>query len=263
MSPPVVTVWHNEQDLAAGVAARLVTRLVTTQADRAHACLVLTGGGLGIATLAALGASASRDSVDWAAVDLWWGDERFVPAEDPDRNDVQARRVLLDRLPVDPARVHPMPALGSARAGPSGHDVHAAAASYADELARHAAVESHLPMPHIDVLLLGVGSDGHVASLFPHSPALYETRTVAGVDGSPKPPRQRITLTLPALQAADEVWLIAAGEAKAPAVRLALGGAGPMAVPAAGVHGRLATRWMLDRAAAAELPADLARPASP
>lgn len=263
MSPPVVTVWHDAEALAAGVAGRLVTRLVTAQADRGSACVVLTGGGIGIATLAALAASPARDAVDWSAVEVWWGDERFVVADDPARNDAQARRALLDALPVDAVRIHPMPAVGSAQAGPSGHDLHAAAASYADELAGHSAVEAHLPMPHIDVLLLGVGADGHVASLFPNAPALHETRTVAAVEGAPAPPRQRITLTLPALRSADEVWLVASGEAKAPAVRLALGGAGPVAVPAAGARGRLATRWMLDRAAAAELPVGLARPASP
>ena len=172
MRPPVVTAWHDAETLADAVAARLVTRLVTTQADRGHAGVVLTGGGVGIAALAALARSPSRDSLDWSALDVWWGDERFVPADDPQRNDEQARRALLDHVPVDPRRVHPMPA-----AGATSSDVHAAAAAYADELAAHAALEAHAPLPHLDVLLLGVGADGHVASLFPHSPALHDTRT--------------------------------------------------------------------------------------
>ena len=154
----------------------------------------------------------------------------------------------------------PMPAVGSPSAGPSGEDVHRAAAAFAAELERSASLEAHAPVPHVDVLMLGVGPDGHVASLFPHSPALYDTRTVVGVEGSPKPPPRRISLTLRTIQSADEVWLVAAGTSKAPAVALALGGAGPMSTPAAAARGRLATHWLLDRAAAADLPPSLVRP---
>lgn len=260
MSTPVVTAWHDQSALTHAVAARLVTRLVTAQTSRGAASVVLTGGGTGIATLAALAGSASRDAVDWSTVDVWWGDERFLPAEHPDRNDAQARHALLDDLPLDPVRVHPMPAAGSPSAGPSGEDVHSAAAAYAEELERCASLEAHAPVPHVDVLMLGVGPDGHVASLFPHSPALYDTRTVVGVEGSPKPPPRRISLTLRTIQSADEVWLVAAGTSKAPAVALALGGAGPMSTPAAAARGRRATHWLLDRAAAADLPASLVRP---
>ena len=115
-----------------------------------------------------------------------------------------------------------------------------------------------------DVCLLGVGPDGHVASLFPELPAIYEAeRTVVAVRGSPKPPPTRISLTLPALNAAREVWFVVAGEDKARAARLALSGAGPVAVPAAGVTGRARTLWLLDTAAASQLPQGLARLASP
>lgn len=255
MRPPVVTAWHDAEALAEAVAARLVTRLVTTQADRGHAGVVLTGGGVGIAALAALARSPSRDSLDWSALEVWWGDERFLPRDDGDRNDVQARRALLDHVPVDPRRVHPMPA---AEAGPG--DVHAAAAAYAQELAEHADLEAHAPLPHLDVVLLGVGEDGHVASLFPHSPALHDSRTVVGVEASPKPPPRRVSLTLRTIQSADEVWLVAAGRAKAAAVALALGGAGPLSTPAAAARGRLETCWLLDRAAAAALPREIIRP---
>ena len=118
-------------------------------------------------------------------------------------------------------------------------------------------------MPSYDVLLLGVGPEGHVASLFPESPALYDDRTVIPVRGAPKPPPLRLSLSLSAINAAREVWLIAAGEEKATAARLALSGAGPTAVPAAGVRGKARTLWLLDRAAASRLPASLARIASP
>lgn len=261
MSAPTVMAWRDSAALAEAAAARMVTHLVTVQADRGHASVVLTGGSVGIATLAALAASPGRDSVDWAALDVWWGDERFVRSDDPERNERQAREALLDHVGIDESRVHPMPALGwSTGVTGAGDDVHAAASAYANELARHSAIEAHAPLPRLDLLLLGVGPDGHVASLFPNSPALYDTRAVVGVEGSPKPPAQRISLTLPTIQTADEVWLLAAGAQKAPAVRLALSGAGPMSIPASVARGRRATSWLLDRAAAADLPAGLLRP---
>ncbi len=172
-----------------------------------------------------------------------------MPRGHADRNETQARAVLLDALPVDPARVHPMPASD----GPDGDDPEAAAARYADALA-DAAKPGTATLPHFDVLLLGVGEDGHVASVFPEHPVAYETRPVSAVRGSPKPPPVRVTLTLPTINTAEEVWLVAAGPEKAGAVRIALAGAGPVQVPAAGVRGVENTLWLLDRAAAHELP---------
>jgi 6-phosphogluconolactonase len=93
-----------------------------------------------------------------------------------------------------------------------------------------------------------------VASVFPEHPVSYENRPVSAVRGSPKPPPVRTTLTLPAINTAEEVWLIAAGPDKAGAVGMALSGAGPVQLPAAGVHGVMRTVWLLDRAAAAEVP---------
>ena len=112
-------------------------------------------------------------------------------------------------------------------------------------------------LPHFDVVLLGIGEDGHVASVFPEHPVGDETRRSSAVRDSPKPPPIRITLTLPTLNTADEVWVIASGDGKAEAVGMALAGAGPCQVPAAGVHGAERTLWLLDRAAAAEVPAKL------
>lgn len=254
-----VVVHRDAEELAAAVAARLVTRLVEAQRDRGEASVVLTGGGIGTATLATLATSPGREAVDWERLDVWWGDERFLPAGHPDRNEVQARAALLDAVPLDPARVHPMGAAG----GPDGNDPEAAAERYAAELAARARPEDHGPVPHFDVLLLGVGPDAHVASLFPEHPALHDTRPVVAVRGAPKPPPVRISLTLPAIRHATEVWLLASGAEKAAAVRLALAGAGEVAVPAAGARGRSATLWFLDHAAASRLPPGLARPASP
>ena len=259
MTPPMVVVHRDAVLLARAVAARLVTALVDAQAARGHASVVLTGGGIGTATLRELAASPARDAVDWGALDVWWGDERFLPSGHPERNETQAREALLDAVDVDPARVHPM----GASDGPDGDDVDSAAERYAEALSSAARPEDHGAVPTFDVLLLGVGGDGHIASLFPETPALYDERLVVPVRGAPKPPPTRLTLSLPAINAAREVWVIAAGQEKAAAARMALSGAGPTAVPAAGVRGRSRTLWLLDTAAAARLPASLARLASP
>jgi 6-phosphogluconolactonase len=260
MSPPEILVHHDAGLLAKAVAARLVTKLVDVQAATGRASLVLTGGGIGTAVLSELAAAPARDAVDWRHLDIWWGDERFLPSGDPERNDTGADQALLRHLgDVDPARVHRMPASD----GPDGPDPEAAAARYAAELRAAARPEDHGPVPGFDVLLLGIGPEGHVASLFPDMPALYDDRSVVAVRGSPKPPPIRITLTLPAIRNAREVWILAAGQEKAGAVRLALSGVGPVQVPAAGARGRLRTLFLLDRAAAGRLPPQLGRIASP
>ena len=253
-----VVVHRDATLLARAVAARLVTRLVDAQAARGNAHIVITGGRVGTAVLAELAASPACDAIDWPHVDVWWGDERFVAAADPDRNELGARAALLDRVPIDPARVHAMPALG----GPDA-DAEAAAARYAAELRSRARPEDHGPVPGFDVLLLGVGEDGHVASLFPGLPAVYDTRPVVAVHGSPKPPPTRLSLTFTSIRSAAEVWLIAAGAEKAAAVNLALSGAGEVEVPASGARGRHRTLWLLDEAAASQLPRNLSRLASP
>ncbi|MDI3404841.1 6-phosphogluconolactonase [Streptomyces sp. B-S-A6] len=257
---PQLVVHRDKELMAQAAAARLITKIVDAQAARGSASVVLTGGRNGNGLLAALGSSPARDAVDWSRLDLWWGDERFLPEGDPDRNYTQAREALLDSVPLDPARVHAMPASD----GPYGIDADTAAEAYAVQLAKAAQPENHSEAPTFDVLLLGVGPDTHVASLFPELPAVRETeRMVVGVHGAPKPPPTRISLTLPAIRSAREVWLLAAGEDKAQAVAIALSGAGEVQAPAAGAHGRSRTLWLLDSAAASQLPRGLYPPASP
>ena len=259
MTPPFVVVHRDAGMLARAVAARLVTSLLDAQAARGRASVVLTGGGIGTAALGELARAPARDAVDWSRLDIWWGDERFLPIGHPDRNETQARLALLDEVEVDEARVHPM----AASDGRDGEDLDAAAERYADELARAASGDGSGSVPAFDVLLLGVGPDGHIASLFPESPSLHDDRLVLPVRGAPKPPPTRLSLSLAAINAAREVWLVAAGEEKAGAVRNALSGAGPTQVPAAGAHGTARTLWLLDRAAASRLPSSLSRAASP
>ncbi|MFD7504929.1 6-phosphogluconolactonase [Streptomyces sp. NPDC059850] len=260
MTAPQVVVHRDKELMAQAAAARLITKIVDAQAARGSASVVLTGGRNGNGLLAALATSPARDAVDWSRLDLWWGDERFLPDGHPNRNVTQAREALLDAVDLDPARVHPMPASD----GPHGGDVEAAAEAYGIELGRAARPENHGAAPTFDVALLGVGPDTHVASLFPELPAVRETeRTVVAVRGAPKPPPTRVSLTLPAIRAAREVWLLAAGEDKAKAVTIALSGAGEIQAPAAGAYGRSRTLWLLDRAAASGLPRELYPPASP
>jgi 6-phosphogluconolactonase len=257
MSAPAVVVHRTADLLASAVAARLVTRLVDLQSTGRIPSTVLTGGTIADRVHRSVADSDARDAVDWGRVSLWWGDERFLPVGDPERNETQCRAALLDHVPVDPARVHPMPAADGTLDADSG------AEQYAETLRRATAPEDHGDVPTFDLLMLGIGPDGHVASLFPEHPALYDDRSVVGVHGSPKPPATRVSLTFPSLNRAREVWFLASGESKARAVRLALGGAGRMQVPAAGVRGSARTLWLLDAAAASQLPRGLHRIDSP
>ncbi len=135
------------------------------------------------------------DAIDWSKVHLFWGDERYVPADDDDRNDKQAREALLDHIDIPAANVHAMPASD----GEFGDDIDAAALAYEQVLA--AIADDGEPAPDFDVHLLGMGGEGHINSLFPHTPAVARNHAAwssASTD-SPKPPPRRITLTLPAV----------------------------------------------------------------
>jgi 6-phosphogluconolactonase len=107
--------------------------------------------------------------------------------------------------------------------------------------------------------MLGIGPEAHVASLFPGMPALYDERPVVAVRGSPKPPPTRLSFTLPSIQAAREVWILASGPEKADAIAMALSDAGPVQVPAAGARGRQRTLFLIDGAAAAKVPPQIGR----
>lgn len=241
-----VQTYDDSAALIEAAAAKLIDVIVDAQSARGVASVVLTGGGNGIGVLRALRADSGK--VDWSKVEVFWGDERFVPAGHPDRNEVQAHEALLDHVPVDPARLHPMPYGDGAYAG----DPDAAAHAYEHLLAAHA---GDGPIPDFDIHLLGMGGEGHVNSLFPDTDAVREeTRFVVGVTDSPKPPAQRVTLTLPAVRRARRVWLLVAGADKAEAVAAAVGGADPVDIPSAGAIGAEETVWFLDRAAAANLP---------
>lgn len=242
---------HQDRDTLAGsLAARFITKIVDLLDQQDEVNVVLTGGTVGAAVLSAINTSPARDSIDWSRVVIWWGDERWLPRGDAERNDTQSRAALLDHVNLRPENIHWLPA------SDDGIDLDAAAALYAAELAAAAPEGSELP--RFDVTFLGVGPDGHVASLFPERSAVAVTdATVVAVRNSPKPPPERLSFTLPVINSSDRVWLALAGSDKASALGLALAGASTLEVPAAGVEGRLRTVFFVDRDAAAEVPADL------
>jgi 6-phosphogluconolactonase len=243
------TIVEKYSDTAALVAAagdRLVAAIVDAIDKRGKAQIALTGGGTGTGLLKRV--AERKGEIDWAKVQIYWGDDRFVPADDGERNEKQAREALLNHVDIAAGNVHPM----APSDGEFGDDLDAAAAGYEQELAADAG--NGEPSPEFDVHLLGMGGEGHVNSLFPHTPAVRESeRLVVGVVDSPKPPPRRITLTLPAVRRSREVWFIVSGESKADAVAAAVGGASPEDVPAAGAVGSEATVWLLDEAAASKL----------
>jgi 6-phosphogluconolactonase len=245
-SPTTIETFADSAELTAAAGTRLLGAIASAIESRGRAFIVLTGGGTGIALLRHVAAHGTE--IDWSAVHLFWGDERYVPEEDDERNAKQAREALLDRIDIPAGNVHLMPASD----GEFGADLDAAAAAYERVLAVYGT--DGAPAPDFDVHLLGMGGEGHVNSLFPDTPAVRENdRLVVGVPDSPKPPPQRITLTIPAIRRSREVWLVVSGSAKAEAVAAALGGADPVDVPAAGAVGREKTVWLLDAEAAARL----------
>jgi 6-phosphogluconolactonase len=249
---PEIVVQPSADVLAEHTARRVVATLAAALSARRDAHLVLTGGGILEQVLRALRDLPDRDEVDWRQVHVWWADERYVASDSDERNDKAAFAAGLAALPLDPELVHLMPAADTG----FGEDVEAAAAAYAGELAAAVPPEQgEGEVPYFDVVLLGVGPDGHCASLFPDHPGVYEQdAAVIAVRNSPKPPPTRLSFTFRALDAANEVWFVASGESKAQAVAMALGGADPVHVPAAGPRGRDHTRWLIDQAAAAQLP---------
>lgn len=241
-----IATYDDPQSLAAAAGDRLAAAVRAANTARGRARIVLTGGGIGIALLRRLGQHAA--GIDWSTVEFFFGDERFVSADDAERNAKQAHDALLEHLDIPAGNVHPMPASGAE----FGDDLDAAALAYERVLA--AAAPPGESAPEFDVHLLGMGPEGHVNSLFPGTEAVRErVRLVLPVYDSPKPPPRRITLTLPAVRRSREVWLVVSGAGKADAVAAAIGGADPVAVPAAGAVGRQKTRWLLDAAAAAAL----------
>ncbi len=231
---------HPDADALATAAAAATADLLAERISAdGRATLSLTGGSVGIKTAAALAAL----DIEWENVTIYFGDERFVPADDPERNDGQLDAALLNSV-GGRATVHRWPAKTVQHS-----DVDAAAESF------FAALE--VPAggaPIFDVTILGMGPEGHVDSIFPDTPAVAETeRLVVGVRDCPKPPPERLTFTLPAVRRSRHVLVVAAGSEKAEAVAHAAAGAAPSDWPVAGAVGSDSTIFFLDEGSASAL----------
>ncbi len=252
MSKPASrTIVHPDGDsVAATTAARVITELIDRQSVKSPVHLVVTGGTVGTKTLAQIAASPAAAAIDWSGVQIWWGDERFLPEGDPERNETQARAVLLDSLKdaLPNENIHFVPRPGDPGVETPEH----AADLYAAQLAEFA--DPGELTPSFDVLLLGMGPDGHIASLFPGNPAVSATGSVTAVHDSPKPPPTRISLTFDAINRARNVWLVVAGEDKAEALASAWSDVPPDVTPAAHAHGNESTLWLVDVAATRDVP---------
>ena len=233
------------QTLAAGIAARLTITIMDVLASQHTAHVVVTGGKSGTAGLAALAAQPLLHAVDFSRVHIWWGDERYLPLGHPDRNDTHARAVMQGVVAIPPTHIHTMPS------SDSGLSLADAAASYARELAAFSSEASGLPV--FDVVLLGISTRGHVASLYPDQPeVLVADRSVIAVPWAPEPPTERISLTMPALCSGRRVWLLASGTERNDAVRAAWRGIPDASgCPASVVSGRDATLLLADAEAGA------------
>ena len=227
-----IEVSPDANSLATAIADRITKLVAGLQAGERTPRIALTGGTIATAAYERIDAQAA----DWSDVEFWFGDERFVPAGHADRNDRQARDAFLDR--VGASMVHSV----------ADNDCSLSAAEAADQYA------STLPDEPFDLVLLGMGPDGHVASLFPGAAQLTEVdRDCVEVFDSPKPPPVRVTLTFPALRHAESVWFLVSGAEKADAVARALADDGSVdETPARGVTGRQETLWLLDQAAAGD-----------
>ena len=250
MSEKRAVVAGSREELAELVADKFLVRVRKCVKRQGVAHVVLTGGSVARDVHRAIAAHPDRASVDWSAVHFWWGDERFLPEADPERNEQQATEDMLGPLGVTPETIHRMPAKTP---GDSPHD---AAERYWGQLGACAGESG--PWPDFDIAFAGVGPDGHVLSVFPgHPHARLDGDAVVGVEDSPKPPPERITMTLPLLNRAKRVWLVASGADKAPAIGLALAGAHVHEVPAAGLSGTQSTKVFIDADLAAGVPDEL------
>ncbi len=235
-----------DQDQLARAAAELFVRLSREAAARERFTVALSGGSTPRKFHALLAAPPMVEQVDWSKVEFYWGDERFVPPTDPESNYRMARETLLHALPIGPAQVHAVPTeIG---------DAAKAADAYQADIRRSFNL---LPdqWPRFDLILLGMGPDGHTASLFPHTAALHERTRIVVANEVPQLHTTRITLTVPVLNNAANVALVVAGADKAGALAAVLEGPPqPEEYPSQLVQpsdGDL--YWLLDEAAAARL----------
>jgi 6-phosphogluconolactonase len=244
MSDIQVLLCDDADAVAETAAESFIEHITEVLEQKSEAHVVLTGGTVGIKTLAAIAASARISEVEFNRVHFWWGDERFVAADSAERNELQAREALLSKINIDESKLH---AFGASDAGLS---LAEACAVFSREVAEHAAIDEIVP--EFDVVFLGIGPDGHIASLFPGKAKPAPGVAVIAEPDSPKPPSARLSFSYEALNSAHQVWFLVAGADKAQAVSVAFGEE-PESLPVGRVEGRDVTLWFIDEAAGAAL----------
>ncbi len=239
------TIIYPDVDKLSHAAAQYIVR-VANESIAAHGrfTLALSGGSTPKKAYALLAGELYNNKIDWALVEIFWSDERCVPADDKESNYHLAQEVMLSKLPIPAAQIHRMPADEA--------DHEAASNAYTREMRR---VFGTNAVPRFDLLQLGMGPEGHTASLFPHQPSLQEQQRLVMPVTVPKPPPARLTFTPAVLNAAAHVLFLVTGEEKAEAVHAVLEGKHqPDEYPAQIVrptNGEVT--WMLDIAAAGRL----------
>jgi 6-phosphogluconolactonase len=250
MLPRTIRTFANADSLDEEAAREFVDRAREAVAARGRFAVALSGGSTPRRLYQLLAAEPFRAQVDWEGVEMFWGDERCVPPDDSQSNYRMAREAMLAHLPIPAAHIHRMEAERA--------DRDAAARDYEATIGRVFGVAVGSEPPAFDLILLGMGPDGHTASLFPHTKALDETTRWVVANFVPKFNTDRLTLTRPILNRAREVLFLVAGADKAePLAEVLIGPADPKRLPAQSIQpdGRLV--WFLDRDAAARLPSSL------
>lgn len=222
--------------MARNAAEAFFVKMDEVLANKPEANVAITGGTVGIATLAEIALNERAASFDFNRINFWWGDERFVASDSADRNSVQAHNALFSKIQIDPSKLHQFP---SADNGLTLDEAAAQFAAYVEDV-----------RPHFDLVFLGMGPDGHINSLFPGKPTPAPGVQIIAEHDSPKPPPQRLSFTYEVMNAADEIWFTVAGADKADAVNVAFGD-DPTSLPVGRVHGRIKTVWFVDQTAGA------------
>lgn len=228
----------NAMDVATQAAAEVVETIKAflSQKDAVH--VALTGGTVGILTLDVLSKSLLSDEIDLSKVHFWWGDERFVSSDSDDRNFIQAKNAMAGSLNLESLNIHPFP--------PS--DNHLELQTARTQFQEHIETVFGESKPAMDLTILGMGPDGHVASLFPGSERSGDL--IIAVEDSPKPPPQRLSFSMDLINRSEKILFVVAGIDKAEAVE-AIQTSPDCVLPAAQVEAKGQTLWIIDEAAGA------------
>ena len=238
MTEVIIRQYATADETAIAAADAAIERILEVLKTQNSIHIGITGGTVGIKTLAVWNAHAKRDQIDYSRVHFWWGDERYVAADSVDRNFKQAWDALLAHIDVPRENLHEFPSTDSGLS--------------LDEAAEFFASHFVALQPDIDFAFMGMGPDGHIASLFPGKSSLTsESSVIAEVD-SPKPPKQRLTFGLRVINESKNIWFTVAGFDKADAVSEVI--SNPLCdLPAAKISGKEETVWYLDQTASSKL----------